>query len=78
MYDIKDRIIEIIKVVGKYKLDSYEGVNLIEEDILDSFGIIGLITEINKEFKLNIEITQAPVATWKTVESISEYIEKIS
>jgi len=73
----KDKIIDIINDVGKYKLENYDGIDLIEEDILDSFGIVGLITQINKEFILDLEITEAPVSTWRTVDSITKYIENL-
>lgn len=73
----KEKIVNIIREVGKYKLENYEGIDLIEEDILDSFGIIGLITRINTEFNLNIEITEAPVSTWRTLESITNFIETL-
>jgi len=73
----KDKVTDIIKNVGKYKLENYDEVDLIEEDILDSFGIIGLITQINKEFNLDIEITEAPVSTWRKIDNISKYIEDL-
>lgn len=72
---MREQIISIIKrLTGYEEID--DNVDLIEEDILDSLAFIELITELEDTFNIEIQPTQVPSDTWRSVDSIVEMIEK--
>ena len=68
---MKDRIVDmIIRLTGYEELKNEPDVDLIEEGILDSLSFMELIIELENEFDIEIQPTQIPSDTWKSVDGI--------
>ena len=75
---MKERIIEIIEEVSQFQnLRDYLEIDLLENNILDSFAFIQLISTLEDEFDIEIQPTQVKADTWRKVESIVELIENL-
>ena len=66
---MREQVINIIKRVTGYDEIS-EGTDLLEEDILDSLAFIELITELEDTFNIEIQPTQIPSDTWRSIDGI--------
>ena len=75
---MEDRIIEIIEKITEYKeLKNNTDIDLLENEILDSLAFIELIEMLNEEFNIELQPTQIKPNTWRSVKSISEYIQQL-
>jgi D-alanine--poly(phosphoribitol) ligase subunit 2 len=73
---MKEKIIDIIIRLTQYEqLRNNSEIDLIEEDILDSLAFIELITELEEEFEIEIQPTQIPSNTWRSVDNIVEMVK---
>ena len=72
---MKEKISEIIKELTGY--EELEEVDLIENNILDSLAFIELISELEDEFDVEIQPTQVPSDTWRSLENIVKLIENL-
>ena len=70
---MKEKIIKIIEELTD-STDINGNVDLIEEDILDSFAFIELIAKL-EEFNIEIQPTQIPGDTWRSVDKIVKMVE---
>ena len=59
-------------------VDSFQNINLLEANILDSFGFVLLVTEIQSEFKLLIDIDSLQNIEDYTFDNIIELIVNAS
>lgn len=74
---MREKIIEIIENVTNYKgLENKQNVDLIEDEILDSLGFIELVTELEETFDIEIQPTQIPSDTWRSIDNIVKMVEK--
>ena len=74
---MREKVIEIIENVTNYKgLENKENVDLIEDDILDSLAFIELVTELEETFDIEIQPTQIPSDTWRSIDNIVKMVEK--
>ena len=74
---MEEKIVElIVKWTGYEKLRENKFVDLIEEDILDSLAFIEIITELEEEFDIEIQPTQVPQDTWRSVDNIVKMVEE--
>ena len=62
---MREKIIKIIEELTD-STDINGNVDLIEEDILDSFAFIELIAKLEDEFNIEIQPTQIPGDTWRS------------
>ena len=75
---MEKRIIEIIEEITEYKeLKNQRQIDLLENNILDSLGFIGLINALENEFNIEIQPTQIDPNTWRSVDRIIELVKKI-
>ena len=75
---MKNRIIEIIEDLTEFKeLNKNPDIDLIENEILDSFAFIELIVKLNEEFNIEIQPTQVKPDTWRSIEKIVELVESL-
>ena len=71
---IKEKILKLIKeITGDDQIDY--GASLISGGILDSFSILILISKIESEFNVKIEIRESGMNDLDTINKISEYIK---
>ena len=73
---MKDLIIDIIiKITNYTNLKENIEIDLIQNEILDSLAFIELITELEETFDIEIQPTQIPSDTWRSVEKIVKMVE---
>ncbi len=70
---------DIIKILNEVKpgVDFENEKNLIEEEILDSFDIVNLVSKLDEEF--DIEITPADLVpeNFSSAESIKKLVDRL-
>lgn len=69
MKDIRDILIDI-----RPEYDFLEEVNFIEAGMLDSFDVITLVTEIEEEFKIQIDGSNILPENFSSIDSIKKLI----
>ncbi len=74
---IKDIIIKIIEDIDEEILQ-YDGPNMFEDGIIDSFAIVELVSDIEKEMKIKIKPEEITEENFKTVDSIVEFVKSHS
>ncbi len=75
---MREKIIDIIVFLTGYEeLRDDPDVDLIEEEILDSMAFVGLIAELEDEFGIEIQPTQVPGDTWRSVDRIARLVESL-
>lgn len=71
-----DRLLEILKEV-RPDVDFENEEKLIDDDILDSFDIISIVSEINDEFDVDINVDDLLPENFNTVNAMYELITKL-
>ena len=54
MTAMEKKILEILGNVSE-ELVTYTGANMVEDDVIDSFGLIAIISELEEEFGIEID-----------------------
>ena len=72
---MENRIKKIIKKIINKKKNYLSNENLISNGVLDSFNILVLITELEKEFKIKIPLEKFDINSLNTIAKISNYIK---
>ena len=70
------RVERILKKILLPEKDLYQISNYIEEGILDSFSILILIAEIDKEFSIQIDMENFETDNFKNVNKIVSFVNK--
>lgn len=73
---MKEKVLELLAEVNEDIL-GYEGDNLVEDGMLDSFQIIDLVEMFEEEFNIEIDAELVVVENFKTKEAIIEMLEGI-
>lgn len=73
---MKEKVIEILAEVNEEILD-YDGDNLIESGLLDSFQIVDLVGMFEEEFDIEIDAELVVVENFRTKEAIMEMLDGI-
>ena len=73
---MKERVLKVLAEVNEDIL-GYEGDNLVEDGMLDSFQIIDLVEMFEEEFNIEIDAELVVVENFKTKEAIIEMLEGI-
>lgn len=71
-----DELIHIIQNINPY-VDFDEKTLLLGEDIIDSMGVIYLVSEIEDKFRLKIPQTMVTLANFRTIEDIMQMIQRL-
>lgn len=73
---MESKVIEIlVEVCGDETIRQNTEIDLIENDILDSFAFIELMARLEEEFNIELQPTQINPDSWRTVKSIVGLIE---
>ena len=72
-----EKLVEILK---KYNpdVDYYTNEHLIDEEVLDSFDIISLVADIDREFDVEITAKDIIPENFNSAKKIYELIERLS
>ena len=73
---MKDKIIGILTELRPEFDFSEEGLNFIEEGMLDSFDVVSLVASLDQEFGIKINGVDILPENFSTVESIIELVTK--
>ena len=71
---IKDKIIKIFTKKLKISKKNLKG-NLFENNVLDSFSFIEMISELEKEFKFKINLKKISIQNFQTFDQIIKFIK---
>ena len=74
--DTRERVIALIREINE-DFDPEENVDLIEEEILDSFDMISFIIEVKEEFGVTIGVDDIVPENFATVDQIADLIEQL-
>lgn len=73
---MQNEILDILKDINPYvEIDVL--TNLYEGDVLDSMGILILITELEKKYNINIPLDILQLENFKNVNNIVEFVKGI-
>ena len=72
---MKEKILEILKEI-RSEFDFSENVNFVEAGMLDSFDVVSLVTELDKEFKISIDGSDIVPENFSTLEAIFNLLKK--
>lgn len=73
---MEERILKILEENCE-EVIAYEGDNLLEDDIIDSFTIISIISDIEEEFEIEIDAKYVIAENFKNKESIIAMIKNL-
>lgn len=74
---MEEKIIGIIEeITGVENLKNKKDMDLLEE-VLDSLGFIELIAKLEEEFNIEIQVTQVPSDTWRSIKKIEELVKRL-
>lgn len=71
-----EKVIEILQGIRE-DVDYEAETALIDNGILDSFDIVGLVSELNDEFEVEINVDNLTPANFNSAENIVELIRKL-
>ena len=75
---MEDKIIKIIEEICEIEnIKDNMDIDLIEEELLDSLGFINLIATLEDEFDIEIQPTEVPSDTWRSIPLIIELVKKL-
>lgn len=74
---MKEEIINIIQDINPY-IDITDDMDLIEEDVLDSIGIVLLMQQLEETFGVSIPQESVEVSDFKSIDTIIDLIERLS
>lgn len=73
---MEEKVLEILAEINDEILD-YDGDNLIESGLLDSFQIVDLVGMFEEEFDIEIDAELVVVENFRTKEAIMQMLEGI-
>lgn len=73
---MKEKIIEILTNLRPEFDFTQEGVDFIEEGMLDSFDMVNLVTDLDSAFGISIDGVDILPENFATVESIAQLLKK--
>ena len=73
---VRDTIIDILNDIDDEIVD-YDGSNMLDDGIIDSFTIMEIVTEIGERLGITINPDDITEAHFKTIDAIVEFVESI-
>lgn len=73
---MKEKLIEILEE-ARPDVEFETAKTLIDDEILDSFDIISIVSEINEEFDIKINVNDLLPENFNSVEDIMELIVRL-
>ena len=77
---IQERVVEILNQIKsqQFEIDEVLNVDLFETEILDSFLVLELITNLESYFAIQIPVQDLSMENLSTVNSISQYLVSLN
>lgn len=73
---MKEKIIEILTDLRPEFDFSQEGINFIEEGMLDSFDLVALVTDLEQQFGVTIDGVDVVPENFENVETIKQLVNR--
>jgi len=73
---MKEKIIEILTDLRPEFDFTEEGINFIEEGMLDSFDLVSLVDELEEQFDIKIDGVDVIATNFSTLENIEALLKK--
>lgn len=73
---MKEQILEILEDI-RPDIDFESATKLIDDNMLDSFDIISVISELNDAFDISINVNDLVPDNFNTVAAMQELVEKL-
>lgn len=74
---MKEKIIAILEDLISDDVDLATCETLIDDEILDSFDIVSLVSDLNEEFDVNINVTHLQPENFNSVDAMAELIKSL-
>lgn len=71
-----DKVLEILREIDD-SVDYEKEMNLIDGHILDSFGVITLVAELEDEFDISIEAAEMVPENFNSAKAIWEMVKRL-
>lgn len=72
---MRKKIISILSTI-RSEFDFAEDTNFIEQGMLDSFDVVGLVTALDEEFNISIDGADIIPENFSTIDAIVELLKK--
>ncbi|EOT28325.1 hypothetical protein C805_00467 [Eubacterium sp. 14-2] len=73
---MKEKLLEILNDL-RPDVEFEKETKLIDDGILDSFDIVSLVSELNSEFDVEINVMDLEPVNFNTVQAMMELLEKL-
>lgn len=73
---IRETVIEILNDIDE-EIVEYDGSNLLEDGVVDSFTIMEIVGEISDKLGIDISPDDITEAHFKTIDAIVEFVESL-
>lgn len=73
---MEEKVLEILEEYCEEAL-SYEGDNMMEEGIIDSFTVINIVSELEDAFDIEIDAKYVVAENFKNKAAILELVERL-
>lgn len=73
---MKEKIIEILMNLRPEFDFAQEGINFIEEGMIDSFDLIALVSDLEQQYNITIDGVDVVPENFETIEAIEQLINK--
>lgn len=74
---VRTKIIEILNDIDD-EIIEYDGVNLLEDGLIDSFTIMEIVSEITDRLKIHINPDDITEVHFKTIDAMVEFVESLA
>lgn len=70
---------QLLKIMREIRMDvDFENeTQLIDDDILDSFDIISIVSEVNEQFNVEIDVNDLIPENFNSAQALYELIQKL-
>ena len=73
---MREQVLEVLKSV-RSDVDFEKEKLLIDDGVLDSFDIIGIVSELNETFDIDITVDELEPENFNTLEAITALVESL-
>ena len=73
---MKEKVLAVLQGVRK-DIDFEHTVNLIDDDILDSFDIISIVSDLNETFDIDITADELEPENFNTLDAIVALVQSL-
>ena len=73
---MREQVLEVLKAVRR-DVDFEKEMRLIDDDILDSFDIISIVSDLNEKFDVDITADELEPENFNTLDAIVALVESL-